>query len=328
MEGKKIAVTGGAGMIGSHLVELLVRQGNFVYIVDNLARGRTLNELARIWVSDLTKGSPLFEDFDIVYHLAAKVTGIEYNRHNHMDMYMQNQVINMNVADAVVQSKPKLFVNVSTACVYPHDAPVPTPEKYGEVCNPEPTNWGYGVAKWNGEQMARMAHKEAGVPSMNVRFFNALGPRDYYDEETSHVAPALIRRVLEGDNPVVVWGSGKQTRALVDCRDIALALFRLGDWGTRSNVLANYKTAPAINIGHHHEVSIHDLAFKIIELAGKEVGKEEGQVRLVFDRKKPDGYARRAADTTKLWKLLEWIPDTPLETTLADMIADYRERFQ
>ena len=328
MEGKKIGITGGSGFIGSHLVDALVRLGANVYVVDNLSRGRHLNEAAAIWVVDLEEKCPLFTDFDIVFHLAAKVTGIEYNRHHHYEMYMKNQVINMNVVDAVRQSRPGLFVNVSTACVYPHDAPVPTPESAGLVGNPEPTNWGYGLAKWNGEQMTRMMHKEFGTPSMNVRFFNALGPRDYYDESSSHVAPALIRRVLEGDNPVVVWGSGEQTRALVDARDIVKALIKLAEWATEEGRdYEKYKTPLTVNIGHHREVSIKELVHTIVEVAGKEVGTGEGQVKLMFDRRKPDGYARRAADTTKLWELIGWVPDTPLKTTLTDMVADYRERY-
>lgn len=333
MEGKKIAVTGSAGMIGSHLVEELVLKGAVVFQVDNFTRGKRIHEAAGLWITNLEEKCPLFTDadekpFDIVYHLAAKVTGIEFNRKNHLEMYMRNTVINMNVLNAVMESKPGLFVNVSTACIYPHDAPVPTPESAGLVGNPEPTNWGYGLAKWNAEQATRMVHKEMGIPSMNVRFFNALGPRDYYDEATSHVAPALIRRVLEGDNPVRVWGSGEQTRSLIDCRDISKALVKLGEWTGGNKAWDNYKTAPAINIGHHNEVSIKDLVFKIIEMNGGEVGAKEGQTQVLFDTKKPDGYARRAADTTKLWKMLEWIPDTPLETTLADMIADFKERYQ
>ena len=312
--GMRAAVTGGCGFIGSHLVERLEAGGAEVVVIDDLSRGMNIPQRAALWEADLTKGCPVLHNFDVVFHLAAKVTGIEYNRFHHYDMLMTNLAITQNVVEAVRRGKPDLFVNVSTACVYPHDAKVPTPESAGELGNPEPTNYGYGVAKWAGEQMARFLHKEHGIPVITVRFFNAFGPRDYYDEETSHVAPAIIRRVLEGQDPVVVWGTGKQTRALVDARDIAEALARLTEAVRHGDLpLPRMLT---LNIGHQREVSIRELAETIVRLSGK-------SPELVFDVTKPDGYARRAADTTLLNNLIGWVPDRPLEETLGDMVAEF-----
>jgi nucleoside-diphosphate-sugar epimerase len=264
-------------------------------------------------------GIPFSSD-DVVWHLAAKVTGIEYNRHNQYDMLRSNMAINYNVIESVRRQKPRLFVYVSTACVYPHDAPVPTPEGAGDIGNPEPTNHGYGVAKWLGEQMVKHLHVEHNIPCIIVRFFNALGTRDYYDCETSHVAPALIRRVVEGENPVTVWGTGNQTRALVDAKDIVRALVMLHDKALTPEAWYSHKNISPIivNIGHEREVSIRELAETIVRLCGKDV-------EINFDTSKPDGYPRRAADTTLLRSLIGWVPDTPLEDTLDVMIEEFNE---
>jgi len=326
-----IYVTGGAGMIGSHLVDKLVTRKETVVVEDDLSRGsrETLpNGRVGIREINLELGMPDFAPGSTIFHLAAKVTGIEYNRHNHYDMFHSNLNINMNVIEAVRASRPKLLVWVSTACVYPHDAPVPTPEKYGRVCDPEPTNHGYGMAKWVGEQTAIYALQELGIPTVIVRFFNAFGTRDYYDEETSHVAPAIIKRVLDGEDPITVWGTGDQTRVLVDVKDIAKALVLLMDAamkpeGERRWYAMYSKPHPwIVNIGHDREISIRRLTHEIIALSGRE------QAEIIYDLSRPDGYPRRAADTTRLRHLIDWVPDTPLPETLAAMIEDYKERYQ
>ena len=248
----------------------------------------------------------------------------------------EKQEVLQKLFDFTVPETSSYITNgfVSHNCVYPHDAPVPTPEKYGNVCDPEPTNHGYGVAKWVGEQMAVYTHKELNIPTIIVRFFNAFGKRDHYDEETSHVAPAIIKRVMDGEDPITVWGTGSQTRVLVDAKDIAKALDMLMDWGINNNPTPEWvpiyptsknrgRPGPIIvNIGHNREISIRQLTHEIIALSGRE------KAEIIYDVTKPDGYPRRAADTTRLKQLIGWIPDTPLPETLAAMIEDYKERYR
>jgi len=313
-------VTGGAGFIGSHLVDALVDIHHSVTVVDDFSRGKMDNLYGsmktgqvRLQPRNLEHTGYPCKPTDVVWHLAAKVAGIEYNRRNQYEMLRANLAINQSMIDSVRICKPRLFVYISTACVYPGDAPVPTPESAGDICNPEPTNHGYGIAKWVGEQMVRHLYREHNVPCVIVRLFNVFGPRDHYEPNASHVAPALIRRVMEGENPLKVWGSGNQTRTLVDVRDIARALVRL------AYCQAAWDAGP-INIGHRQEIRISDLVQSIVTLSGKDIAYQ-------FDTSKPDGHARRAPDTTRLRDLLGWIPDTPMETTLRDMFADYEARF-
>lgn len=313
-------VTGGAGMIGSHLVDALAARGEEVLVIDNFARGCVANlyaaaktGLVKVRALNLeNSGFPIQPD-DVVWHLAAKVAGIEYNRTHHYEMLRANLAINTSVIESVRRQKPRLFVFVSTACVYPHDAPVPTPESAANG-NPEPTNYGYGMAKWLGEQMVKHLSKEHNQACLIPRFFNVIGERDYYDKESSHVVPALIRRVMEGENPIRVWGSGKQTRVFVDSRDIAQALILLmeRDW-------LDYQLGdtPVVNIGHEREISIAEVVETVVRASGKDVGYE-------FDTTKPDGHARRAADVTKLRSLIGWVPSLPLSDSIARMMAEYK----
>lgn len=372
-ENEQTVVTGGCGFIGSHLVDKLAEKQDFVTVIDNLVRGREENIAHNMtglydgpgvsrWNCDVSEKLPCrlmphhltWEPTlsrSIVFHLAAQVTGIQYNVAHNLDMLEKNLAINSGLVHAIrhIKSMPKLLIWVSTACIYPHDAPVPTPESYGDICNPEPTNFGYGVAKWVGEQQARFLCKEYGIPTIIVRFFNAFGPRDYYDKATSHVAPALIRRVMEGENPLRVWGSGEQTRVLVDARDIAKALVMLAEevsdvidfiaMSVCETPLPDGATVPdsklredfreevavefpyIVNIGHSREISISDLAHTIVNMAHElyDIPKPS----IIFDTSKPDGYPRRAADTTRLQSLIGWVPDTPIEDTLYAMFEDY-----
>lgn len=316
-KGKRVLVTGGAGFIGSYLVELLVEQQANVYVVDNLERGQ-LENLRSCWddiafmrgdLRDPALCREVTAHKDVVMNLAAKVTGIEYNRYHHGDMFTSNILINTNVLEAARLNGVKRYLAVSTACIYPHDSKVPTPESEGGRGSPEPTNEGYGWAKRMAEQQAIYYAQEYGMEIAIARPFNAYGPRDYFDEATSHVIPALIRRVLDGDDPVVVWGSGNQTRAFVHAQDIARGMMLLTE---------KYPAADPVNIGHDKESSIRELLALILRLTGK-------KANVVFDTSRPDGYPRRAADVTKLRTVTGgFVPSIPLDEGIAQTIEWYR----
>ncbi|MBI4729855.1 MAG: NAD-dependent epimerase/dehydratase family protein [Acidobacteria bacterium] len=314
-QGRRVCVTGGAGFVGSHLVELLVEDGAAVTVADDLSRG-AVSRLASVWADirfvQVDVGNPegartATRRQEIVLNLAAKVTGIEYNRFHHADMFTSNMRIASAMLEAAARGGVGRFLVVSTACIYPHDAAVPTPESEGSRGTPEPTNEGYGWAKRMAEELGRYYSTESSMQIAICRPFNAYGPRDHWDEATSHVVPALVKRVLDGDNPVEVWGSGEQTRAFLHARDAALGM----------KLIAERVTSPEpVNIGHDQETSIRELVERILSLTGR-------SPRVMFDRSRPDGYPRRAADTTRLRAVTGWAPNTDLDAGLTQMIAEF-----
>jgi nucleoside-diphosphate-sugar epimerase len=315
-QGRRVCVTGGAGFVGSYLVDQLIEEGAVVTVADTLERGslgrlRESNggyRLVRADVGSMEGALEATAGQEVVLNLAAKVTGIEYNRFHHADMFSANMRILSSALDAAQRNGVERFLVVSTACIYPHDAIIPTPESEGDRGSPEPTNEGYGWAKRMAEQLGRYYDTETDMSVAVCRPFNAYGARDHWDEGTSHVIPALIKRILDGDDPVVVWGSGNQTRAFLHARDAARGMKLIAEKAS---------TPEPINIGHDDEVSMRELVTRIIELTGRSAS-------VVFDTSKPDGYPRRAADATRLRMLTGWVPDTPLERGLEEMIEEYR----
>lgn len=314
-QGRRVCVTGGAGFIGSYLVEELVKDGAEVTVADNLERGtiarlRPVHGAYRLEAVDVS--SPVGARVacrrqEIVLNLAAKVTGIEYNRFHHADMFTANMRIASAMTEAAMAEGVGRFLVVSTACIYPHDAAVPTPETEGDRGTPEPTNEGYGWAKRMAENLGRYAAAESGMEVAISRPFNAYGARDHWDEATSHVIPALIKRVLDGEDPVTVWGMGTQTRAFLHARDAAIGM----------KLIAEHTTGPEpINIGHADETSIRDLVDLICQRTGRFPA-------ISYDTSKPDGYPRRAADTRRLFETTGWVPSTPLADGVDEMIEEY-----
>ncbi len=311
-ENRKVLVTGGAGFIGSYLTELLVQAGARVTVADNLCRGDQNNiknvlgavQLKTLDLTEFENCLEVCQGQTVVLNLVAKVTGIEYNRFNMADMFDQNMRLQMNVLKAASQCGIKRFLQISTACIYPHDAKVPTPESEGGRGAPEPTNEGYGYAKLMGEKLAEYYTREKGMEVVIARPFNAYGPRDYFDEATSHVIPALMKRVLDGDDPVAIWGSGNQSRVFVHAKDIA-----------RGMMLVAEKAPPAqpINIGHDKEITIKELFQVICRVTGK-------NPKPFFDTSKPDGYSRRSADTTLLRKITDFVPEITVEQGIREML--------
>lgn len=314
-----VVVTGGAGFIGSHLCEALAAAGNDVEIFDNFVRGSLRNVAhlttcgaARLHHINLAWDVPEFPTGSVVFHLAALVSNISGNAGDQLGMLNENLRINANVVQGLRHSRPRLVVLASTVCVYPSAAPVPTHESAAWPLHPEESNEGYGLAKAVLEKQGEYLHRELGVPVVVARFSNAIGKRDYYDG-TAHVVPALIRRVMEGENPLRVWGSGRQTRVFVNARQIAAALVALAETPAAHD-------ARPVNIGHDREISIADLAYAVAKACGQD------DLRIVFDTSYPDGHARRAVDNGRLRSLLGWVPDMPLEDSIAEMVEDYRAR--
>jgi GDP-L-fucose synthase len=247
------------------------------------------------------------EGQQIVLHLAAKVGGIEYNLHHPGSIFVQNMGVFMSVLEAARQAGVERFLATSSACVYPRHCTIPTPEEEGFRDRPEPTNEGYGWAKRMEEFLGGAYSCEYGMCVRIARPYNAYGPRDNFHPASSHVIPALIRRVLAGENPLTVWGDGSATRSFLYVTDFARGLMA---------VVEKSPQVSAINIGAAEEITIRGLSSTIARLAGK-------NIELVFDASKPGGQPRRHCDTTLAERVLGFRAQVSLEEGLHRTIAWY-----
>lgn len=313
---KKVLVTGGAGFIGSYVVEQLVEKGSRVSVTTKSGNLENLNSVKRkikVFKGDLSDfkfATHAVGGNEVVLNLASKVAGIEYNMKHPAEMFMENVQIAKNVIEASMVNRVERFLITSSACVYPGNSTIPTPESEGFLDDPEPTNMGYGWAKRVAELMGRFYMMEHGMKIAIARPYNAYGPRDNFDPKYSHVIPGIIKRVFDGENPLVVWGSGKQTRSFLFATDFAKGLIE---------VTENYANGDPINIGSSEEVTIADLARMIVELSGL-------KVKIVFDKTKPDGQPRRACDTTKAKKMIRFEAKVSLKDGLERTIQWYKQR--
>jgi GDP-L-fucose synthase len=316
-EEKRVLVTGGAGFIGSRLVEMLVERGARVRVADNLERGSIENmqnvrnevEFCKTDLMVEANLSELVKDQDVVMNLAAKVGGVLYNSMHHGTMFRRNVILSLNVLEAARKADVERFLCVSSACVYPRDAPIPTPESAGFVDDPEPTNLGYGWAKRMAEVHAWMYSQEYGLDVSVVRPYNAYGPRDDFHAENAHVIASLIRKISEGQDPLIVWGDGTQTRSFVFVDDVARGMLHFTEHSTGCQ---------PVNIGSDEEISMGDLARKILRIAGR-------NPRIEFDISKPSGQPRRNADIVKA-KSLGFEARVPLDEGLKTTFQWYASR--
>ncbi|MFA6391466.1 MAG: NAD-dependent epimerase/dehydratase family protein [Patescibacteria group bacterium] len=290
---KKVFVTGGAGFIGSHLVEMLVAQGSVVTVpirsedsnIDFLAGIKDKIHIVIVDLMNFDNVVSATKNQDIVMNLAAKVGGIEYNIKNPASIFRDNVQIFLNVIEACRLNNVERLLVTSSACVYPRFCTIPTPEEEGFKDMPEPTNDGYGFAKRVEEFLGQKYAKQYGMKIAIARPYNAFGPRDNFNPESSHVIPALIKKVLDAPDgsTVEVWGNGKQSRAFLYVEDFARGLMEITE---------KYAVADVLNIGTNKETTIEDLVNLIVKLSNK-------QVKIHFDATKPTGQPRRNCDNRK-----------------------------
>lgn len=315
----KVLVTGGAGFIGSHVVEKLVKKGAKVTVLDSMRPGKEANLSQVLNQINIIKGNiqnmeiaqKACHNQDVVMNIAAKVGGIEYNRTHQGTMLFHNVMIPALMIEAAKLESVKRFLMVSTACVYPRDAQIPTPESEGFRDEPEPTNGGYGWGKRVGELLARYYAEEFGMQVGIVRPYNCYGPRDHFDPKYSHVIPALIKRVFDGEDPVLVWGSGQQTRAFLYVEDMADGMIK---------AIEKYPVPDPINLGTDEEVTIAELIQKIIKISGL-------KNKIQFDTSKPDGSPRRNSDNQKAVQKIDFKAQVPLDEGLRKTIEWYRHEY-
>lgn len=314
---KKVLVTGGTGFIGSFVVEKLVRLGAAVTVLDRIAPNKPIKHIDHLKdevrfitgdCNDMNTAINACKKQDIVMNLAARVGGIEFNRQHQATMLKDNLQIAISMLEAARVAQVERFLVISSACVYPRDAVIPTPETEGFRAEPEPTNGGYGWAKRMAEKLGMYYAQEFGMKVGIVRPYNAYGPRDHFDPATSHVIPALIKRVMDGETPVVVWGSGKQSRAFLYVEDLAEGMIA---------AIEKYPVPDPINLGTDEEITIAELINKVIKLTGI-------NTKAVFDKSKPDGSPRRNSDNAKAKEKIGFTAPTQLDEGLKKTIDYYK----
>jgi nucleoside-diphosphate-sugar epimerase len=314
----KILVTGGAGMIGSNLVKRLVKEGNELFIIDNLWRGKLeyLNDEnnkpvipldTRFFNLDLRipdVADEVLSKVEYVIHLADIVAGINYVFNNQGELFRENILINSNTIASARKNAEKLkgFIYAGTACSFPltrQNSLDVIPLKEDELYPALPES-GYGWSKLMGQYETELLGKETGIPVCNLMFHNVYGsPCDF--GERSQVIPALIRKAIKyPDEPFIVWGSGEQGRAFIHVDDvvngICLALKKGLGKGT-------------IQIGPSVCTSIREIAETVVAISGK-------GIKIQYDTTQPEGDKARSADYSKAKSILGWEPKIVLKEGL------------
>lgn len=280
LTGKRIVVTGGAGFLGSFVVDALRARGVRDVIVP---RRRDYDLVDRAACARLVRDHRP----DIVFHLAARVGGIGANRDNPGLFLFDNAMMGLQLIEECRLGGVAKVVIAGTICAYPKDAPVPFRE--ADLWNgyPEETNAPYGMAKRLLLVQAQAYRAQYGLDAIVLFPVNLYGPRDNFDLETSHVIPAMIRKCLtarrRGDREIVLWGDGTPTREFLYVEDAAEAFVLAAE---------RYDGDDPVNVGTGEEIAIRDLAHQIAAATGF-----TGE--LVWDASKPNGQPRRRLDVTR-----------------------------
>jgi GDP-L-fucose synthase len=298
-------VTGGAGFLGSHLVERLEEEGH-----DVVAARRRDYDLTR-----RDDAERLFRDADpeLVFHLAAEVGGIGANRANPGRYWYANLMMGAHVVELSRLHDVRKLVIAGTVCAYPKLTPVPFREE--ELWNgyPEETNAPYGVAKKMLLVQGQAYRQQYGFDVIHLIPVNLYGPGDNFDPASSHVIPALIKKAVDardaGHAYIEVWGTGSASREFLYVDDAAEGIV-LG--------AERYNGAEPVNLGVGREITIRELVELIVRLTGF-----HGDVR--WDASKPDGQPRRALDTSRAHELFDFEANTSFEDGLRRTIAWYEQ---
>ena len=309
--GKRIIVTGGAGFLGQHLVRMLQEAGAVVFVPRSADYDLRSWEITYNLINGIWEDAPL----DIVFHLAARVSGIGNTSATPADHIYDNAQMALHVVrECAMHWNGVKLVMAGSVCAYPEYCPVPMVEENLWNGAPEPTNASYGEAKRLALAALQAYHQQHGLRCAYLLSANLYGPGDNFNPSTSHVIPAIIRKVDEaqrnGDAGIAVWGSGHATRDFLYVEDAARAYMLAGEL---------VDTPEPINIGSGEETFIAGLVEKIKATMGY-------QGDTVFDRSKPDGQNRRCLRIWKAEERLGWKPTVRLDEGLRRTIKWYREQ--
>ncbi len=309
-------ITGGAGFIGSHLAESLISRGDQVVVVDNLSTGSTSNLASISEKIKFEQGNILDKDVidtlvaesDHVVHLAAAL-GV----FNIVNKPLESLKINLQGSEIVLEAcdkyrKPVLIA--STSEIYGKNNKVPLNEEDDRIVgHPLKSRWSYSEAKAVDESLAYFYHLENNLPIRIVRFFNTVGPR-----QVGHygmVVPRFVSAALKNE-PLSVYGSGNQIRCFCHVTDAVIALLLVMD--------SDKAIGQAFNVGNNSQISIMELAKKVIEITSSRSSIE----KIAYEKAYPDGFEdmqRRVPDISKIKQVLGWEPKINLDQIIKDIAA-------
>src|SRR6202047_482615 len=307
-ENARILVTGGAGFLGSFVLEELARAGNRNIIAPRSSEYdlRKPQAIARL----MRETRP-----QVIIHLAAVVGGIGANRENAGRFFYENLIMGVELMEQARLDGVEKFVAVGTVCAYPKFTPVPFREDDLWIGYPEETNAPYGLAKKMLLVQAQAYRQQYGFNCIYLLPVNLYGPNDNFDPQTSHVIPGLIRKLLEararGDRTVTVWGTGSASREFLYVEDAAGAILLAAE---------HYDKPDPVNIGSGDEITIRELTALLCKLTGF-----EGE--LIWDATQPDGQPRRRLDVARAEREFGFLAKTSLVDGLRNTIEWY-QRYQ
>ena len=302
---RRVCVTGGAGFLGSFVQQKLRERGVGEIFVPTIEKYNLVerDDILRL----LDDARP-----DVIIHLAAHVGGIGANREHPAEFFYDNLMMGVQLLHESYRRGVEKFVAIGTVCAYPKFTPVPFKEDDLWIGYPEETNAPYGLAKKMLLVQAQAYRQQYDYNAIFLLPVNLYGPRDNFDLNSSHVIPAMIRKMIEaqeaGQKKVVLWGDGSPTREFIYAEDAAEGIVLAAE---------RYNGPDAVNIGSGHEIAIRDLAELIARLTGFE-GK------LVWDTTKPNGQPRRGLDTTRAEQYFGFKARTSFEEGLRRTIDWYR----
>ncbi len=302
---KRVVVTGGEGFLGSYLIDLLKKRKPKEIIIPKHS------EYDFVKLEDCDK---ITKDIDVVIHLAAKVGGIGFNKEKPGELFYDNLMMGVQLMECARKNKVSKFTCVGTICAYPNLTPVPFKEEDLWKGYPEKTNAPYGLAKKMMLVQSQAYRTQYGFNSIYLLPVNLYGPKDNFDLESSHVIPALIKKMVEakekGLKEVEIWGTGSASREFLYAEDCAEGILKATE---------GYNKSDPINLGCGFEITIKDLTHKI-----KEVTKFDGSLK--WNVEKPDGQPRRCLDTSKAEKEFGFKAKTNFDEGLKKTIEWYNSQ--